>query len=896
MTPERWRQLEGLYDAVKDLSPAERSARLKDADPDLRPAVEAIFAQDGSALEHPAWERHASLLQTVTVFSVGMLLGPYKIERKIGEGGMGEVYRATDTRLARAVAIKTCRQEFNQRFQREARAIACLNHRHICSLYDVGPNYLVMELLEGETLAAKLKRGKFSIEQTLLWGQQIADALSAAHSKGIVHRDIKPANVMITSSGLVKVLDFGLAKQIEPSSDDSTVTAGLTEAGTALGTPAYMAPEQAQGKEVDKRADVWAFGVLLYELLTGRRPFLGDSVPTTFAAVLTKEPDLSIVPTRVRPLLRACLKKDPQERLSSVGDWRFLLDDDSAGAPSRPVRVRWIPWAIAAVLVALGVFGLMRFTAPSAQPSVVRFGVPIPGGIARNAMLALSPDGRSIAISAIEEGKFRLRIRPLDSLETRLLPGADDARFPFWSPDGKQIGFFADGKLKTVLAAGGEPVAIAEVVPIILGATWGTQGVIVFSQGRELYKVNEKGGMPERLYKPDPGVALNPAFLPDGNHVLWVNMYDGVFLGSLEGQQPVRLLPDRSRTVYSPDGYLLFVRQGRLTAQRFDLKTLALTGEALPITRESVANDLLYPALSAARGGALAYLEKAPEQLVWVDRTGSIKEKVGLPQDWYNFRLSPDESKVAFAPVTLGKFNYDVTVFDLRRGTRERLTSEAKNSAVPVFSPDGKHVAFSSNRTGRYNPYITDGPNREKLVFDMQLAGGFPTDWSPDGKNLLYWGNEDLWIVPVDGQQKPYTLAKTRFEERAGSFSPDGKWVAYSSNESLRYEIYLTPFPAGNGKRYIVSNQGGASPAWRRDGKEIYFVAADGRLTAVPVTIRGSEVQFGRAEGLFPVDSSDFNRAYEPSLDGQRFLITMPAAPGGAAFTVLLNWTQALGK
>jgi dipeptidyl aminopeptidase/acylaminoacyl peptidase len=392
-------------------------------------------------------------------------------------------------------------------------------------------------------------------------------------------------------------------------------------------------------------------------------------------------------------------------------------------------------------------------------------------------MLALSPDGRSIAISAVEEGKFRLRVRPLDSLETRLLPGADGARFPFWSPDGKQIGFFADGKLKTILWAGGEPVTIAEVDPTILGATWGAQGMIVFSQARELYKVNEKGGMPERLYKPDSGIIFDPEFLPDGNHVLWVN--HGVFLGSLDGKPPLRLLPDISRTVYSPEGYLLFVRQGRLTAQRFDLKTLALTGEALPITRESVVNDLLYPTLSAARGGALAYVEMAPEQLVWVDRTGSIKEKVRPPQDWYNFRLSADESKVAFASLAPGlEFTYDVTVVDLRRATRERLTSEAKNSLVPVFSPDGKHVAFTSNRTGRFNPYITDGPNREKLVIDMQLAGGYPTDWSPDGKSLLYWGNEDLWIVPVDGKEKPYTLAKTRFDERAGSFSPDGKWVA----------------------------------------------------------------------------------------------------------------------
>ncbi len=659
-----------------------------------------------------------------------------------------------------------------------------------------------------------------------------------------------------------------------------------------------MAPEQAQGKEVDKRADVWAFGVLLYELLTGRRPFLGDSVQATLAAVLAKEPDLSIVPARVRPLLRACLKKDPQERLSSVGDWRFLLDDDSAGAPSRAVRdrwiPRWIPWAIAAGLVPLGVFGLLRLTAPSAQPAVVRFGVPIPGGIAPHAGLALSPDGRSIAIAAVEEGKFRLRVRPLDSLEARLLPGADGARFPFWSPDGKQIGFFADGKLRTILAAGGEPVTLTEVTPIILGGSWGSQGVIVFSQARELYKVNEKGGVPERVYKPDSGIVYSPQFLPDGNHFLWVK--DGVFLGSLDRKPPVRLLPDSAITVYSPDGYLLFVRQGRLTAQGFDLKTLALTGEAVPITRESVVDDDLAPALSAARGGALAYRERTAEQLVWVDRTGSATEKIAPPQDWYAFRLSPDESKVAYNSVGPGQGSTDIIVFDLRRATRERLSTELKYSMIPVFSPDGKRVAFSSNPTGLFNPYITDGPNREKLVTDMKLAGGYPTDWSPDGKNLLYWANEDLWIVPVDGKEKPYAIAKTRFEERAGCFSPDGKWVAYSSNESGRYEIYLIPFPVADGKRYTVSNQGGASPAWRRDGKEIYFVSGDGRLTAMPVTIRGSDVQFGRAESLFPVDSTDFSRAYEPSRDGQRFLIIMPAAPGGAAFTVLLNWTQALGK
>ncbi|SPE43287.1 Serine/threonine protein kinase (fragment) [Candidatus Sulfopaludibacter sp. SbA3] len=500
MTPERWRQLEDLYDTVRDLSPEERRGRLKGVDSELQSAVEAIFAQEGSALEHPAWESHASLLRTATIVTPGTLLGPYKIQLQVGEGGMGAVFRAIDTRLGRAVALKMCREEFSQRFLREARAIASLNHPHICSIYDVGSNYLVMELLDGETLASKLKLGKLSVEQTILWAGQIADALSAAHSKGIVHRDIKPGNVIITSSGSVKVLDFGLAKRTsETAPDGSIVTMTSTEAGIVMGTPAYMAPEQAQAKEVDKRADVWAFGVLLYELLTGRRPFPGDSMQETLAAVLTREPDLSIVPVRMRPLLRACLMKNPLERLSSIGDWRFLLENDSARPPSKPVRGQWIPWAVAAALLVLAISGWFRFTTPASPPALARFGVPIPGGIARDAMLALSPNGRSIAISAVEEGRFRLKVRPLDSLETRLLPAAEGARFPFWSPDGKEVGFFADGKLKTIPVAGGEPVAIAEVVPIILGATSGTQGVIVFSQARELYKVSEKGGVPERL-------------------------------------------------------------------------------------------------------------------------------------------------------------------------------------------------------------------------------------------------------------------------------------------------------------------------------------------------------------------------------------------------------------
>jgi Tol biopolymer transport system component len=530
------------------------------------------------------------------------------------------------------------------------------------------------------------------------------------------------------------------------------------------------------------------------------------------------------------------------------------------------------------------------------SPPQVRFSVPIADGASSNAMVALSPDGRNLAVSVTEKGKFRLRVRALDDLEARLLPGGDGARFPFWSPDGTQIGFFADGKLKTILATGGEPAMVTAAGQTILGATWVRDGVIVFSQERQLFKVNDKGGMPELLYKSDSGILFDPSSLPDGRHFLYVQSPGGVYVGSVDGAPPVRILPDVSTTVYSPAGYLLFARQSRLTAQPFDIKTLALTGASVPLTRESVVNDLLAPALSTGAGGAVVYKPESPEQLVWVDRSGAVLDRIGPAQRWRNFRLSPDQARVAFEyALTQGaKSSLEIAVLDIRRGTREQLTTDGKGGLVPVFAPDGRQIAFTSDRMGRFNPFVTSAPNQERLVRDLKLQGGYPVDWSPDGKSLLWWGNDDLWIVPVDGGT-PRAVLNSRFGEPTGAFSPDGHWIAYASNESGRYEIYLTPLPVDRGRRYTVSSQGGTSPAWRRDGKELFFVNGDGWLSVVPITIRAVDVQFGRAETLFPVNSTDFNRAYEPSLDGQRFLIAAPIA-GGASFTVLLNWTQTLGR
>ena len=810
----------------------------------------------------------------------GTRLGPYEISAQIGVGGMGEVYRAHDARLRRDVAIKTSAARFSERFEREARTIAALNHPNICTLHDIGPDYLVMELVEGASPA-----GPLPVDEVLHIAAQVAAALEAAHERGIVHRDLKPANVKITPGGVLKVLDFGLAKVLhDPSDATATVTLGVTQAGTALGTPAYMAPEQAQGKDVDKRADVWAFGVMLFELLTGERPFRADSVQSTLVAVLTQEPDWSRVPARFQRLLRACLKKDPRERLSGIGNWRLLLDDD-APVSAAPARRRVWPWAVAALALAIGVLaavsGLRRSAPVGDAPRAVRFQVPIPGGLDSSALLALSPDAQHLAVSALEDGQIRLRVRKLDTLDTRLLPGAEGARYQFWKPDGSEIAFFADGKMKTIPLAGGPPTIVTDVDATVAGATWSPQGTIVFSQARELYTVSAKGGTPALLYS-GPGVASGPKFLPDGQHFLYQD--SGVlFIGALDGSPPVKVLENVGDAQYA-DGHLLYRKQGRLFARAFDAATLTPAGDEIPITSENL-SPITSGSFSLA-GAVLAYQAETLEQLVWKDRTGGETAKVGEPRRWQNFRLSPDQSRIALVIFSQG---VDVALFDVHRGTLERYTSHPSGDLVPVFSPDGTQLAFSSFRDGRFNPFVTRAPSQERRVADVGTSGGFPTHWSPDGKALLYWGDEDLWIVPLDGA-RPYTFAQSKADERDGMFSPDGRWIAYVSNESGRYEVVVQSFPEQGGRRYPVSSQGGLNPAWRRDGKELFYVAGDGRLTAVPVTLRGSSLELGRAESLFPVTPGQIFRLYEPSPDGQRFLMTTPAA--GAAITVLLNWRR----
>jgi Tol biopolymer transport system component len=814
----------------------------------------------------------------VVALAPGGQLGPYVIAERIGAGGMGEVYRAHDPRLQRDVAIKTSGERFSGRFEREARAVAALNHPNICTLHDIGPDYLVMELVDGQSPV-----GPLPVEEVLRIATQVAAALEAAHDKGIVHRDLKPANVKITSGGLVKVLDFGLAKMLREAPSAETMT-NLTEVGTVLGTPAHMAPEQVQGHDADKRADVWAFGVLIYELLNGTSPFRADSVQMTLTAVLTREPDWNKVPGRLQRLLRACLTKDPRERLADIADWKFLVSNDEP-RPVAQTRGARLPWAVATLSLGLAVLGFLFREEAAVQPSAVRFHVSIPGGVSSQTMFAVSPDGLNLAIASSENGQLRLRVRRLDALDARLVAGAEGATYPFWKPDGTEIGFFSDGKLKRASLTGGPPAIVTSVDPTVLGATWSPQGTIVFSQGRELYTVNEKGGAPALLYR-GPGIPFNPAFLPDGRHFLYEE--NGSFVGSLDGSPPVKLPMSAGTKTEFADGHLVYNNGAQLIAQPFDANTLTLQGNGIPLTTEEVVTSPLSGVFSAARG-VLVYQPSPLEQLVWKDRAGTVTEKIGEPQSWPNFRLSADQSKIAWDFSALG----GIAIFDIVRGTRERFITQS--ALVPVFSPDGAQIAFTSARTGRFNPYIAGTPNQERLVADVGTTGGYPLDWSPDGEHLLYWGDEDLWIVAVDGSRTPSRYAQTAFEERAGAFSPDGQWIAYTSNESGRYEIYLKSFPEAGGRRYAVSSQGGASPAWRRDGKELFFVSGDGLLTALPVTVSGGAAEFGRPETLFPVPVSDFNRTYEVSADGKRILVATSSS-AGAAVTVLLNWRRTLEK
>ena len=860
--------------------------------------------------------------------SAGATIGPYEIVSAIGKGGMGEVWKARDPRLGREVAIKISAQQFTDRFEREARAIAALNHPNICTLYDVGPNYLVMELVSGTTLAERIAQGPVLLEEALAVARQIGDALEAAHEKGIVHRDLKPANVKIKPDGSVKVLDFGLAKSGEAAEVTADSPTMMSIPGMILGTAGYMAPEQARGKDVDKRADIWAFGVVLYEMVTGKSLFEGETVSDTLASILKEQPSLASIPRKVQPLIESCLEKDPKKRLRDIGDaWKLLRADDPAQPPAQaPSRFAWMSWGTAGLLLlAVLALGFVHFREKPPVDQTLRYQLPTPGS-ADALFPALSPDGRHLAFVTSDGGQTQVWVRAMDTLQAKPLAGTDGARYPFWSPDGAYLGFFTGGKLKKIAIAGGPPQTLCDAASG-RGGTWNRDNVILFSPGpaNAILRVPAAGGTPVPVTKlagntSGPGDRF-PVFLPDGVHFLYNAGSDksdaaGVFVGSLDGSSASRILPDSSNALYAPPampnrtGHILFRREETLMAQPFDARSMKTAGDVYPIAEQvPTSGNVGFGAFSVSQNGLLVFRSGAgvaDRELVWIDRAGKRLGLVGKPGTFREFAVSPDEKTLA---VRVGSFSQsDLWLEEVGRGVLSRFTFRPGVSRNPVWSPDGSRIVFATQALNSYSTNIYQKPaggnGQEELLFRSGV-NGWPGDWSPDGKWIVYeqTGQKtaaDLWLLPLNGDRRPMPYLETSFDETNAKFSPDGKWTAYQSNESGQFQVYVQTVPT-SGAKYQISSSGGGLPKWRHDGRELFYISADQKLMAVPVKL-GATVEAGTPQPLFPAafGLNATGSVYEPSRDGQRFLVNVPAggetAAGAQPLTVVTNWQAAFKK
>ncbi len=879
--------------------------------------------------------------------SAGTKLGPYEIVAPIGAGGMGEVYRANDSRLDRQVAVKvlsahlSASEEVRQRFEREAKTISQFSHPHICSLYDVGregdTDYLVMELLEGESLADRLGKGALPTEQVLRYGIEIADALDKAHRQGIVHRDLKPGNIMLTKTG-VKLLDFGLAKPLTAAgarpvsgvsvlATEAQVSQPLTERGTVLGTFQYMAPEQLEGGEADGRSDIFAFGAVLYEMATGKKAFTGKSQASLIGSILRDDPPsiteaAPMIPPALNRVVKTCLAKDPEDRFQTAHDAKLQLEwiaegGSQAGLPAPVVarrknreKLAWVVAAVLALVSALAIFGYLR-RAPK-PPRIVRFELATPEEIVALDAPRVSPDGRSVAFNATDSsGKTRIWLRSMSALAPQPLPGTEGTSRPFWSPDSRFLGFFAEGKLKKIDVTGGPPQNICDA-PTGSDGSWSSEGVILYDgRGTDpIHRVSAAGGVPVAVVKPDPEKKIGqvgwPEFLPDGKHyffmVIGTRAEDSAYrIGSLDSTESKAFAPAQTLLTYAPPGYLLFVRDRTLVAQPFDAKAQKTTGEPVPLAEKIGVDSVGLARFSVSREGTLAYRTgESGTRLLWVDRNGKELGTASEAGDSREPALSPRGDRLAFDLTDARANNSDIWVRDLARGVNSRLTFGAANEFAPTWAPDGNRIAYAVTGKGIFEKAADGTGDETELLKAPEVV--FPTDWSRDGRYIaVMWQGKgtgfDIWVLPTFGDRKPIPVLKTPFNEGITKFSPDGRFIVYQSNESGRAEIYARSFP-GPGGKWQVSAEGGADPSFSADGKEIYYRAPDQKVMAVDVKI-GTGFEAGVPKPLFlgRFQPATARNRYVPSADGQKFLIVAPLGRDAMApTTVVLNWFVGLGR
>jgi eukaryotic-like serine/threonine-protein kinase len=889
----------------------------------------------------------------------GTDLGRYKIRSKLGEGGMGEVYRARDEKLNREVAIKILPVVFSQdperllRFEQEAQAAGALNHPNILSVYDVnthdGAPYVVSELLEGDSLREQIAGAGLSQLKALEYAVQITHGLAAAHGKGIVHRDLKPDNIFITNDDRVKILDFGLAKLVQSGDEkgqtDVPTRKVHTDPGTVMGTVGYMSPEQVRSQPSDHRSDIFSFGAVLYEMLTGRRAFQNASAVETLNAILKDDPpELTETSAKINPALikivRRCLEKKPERRFHSAHDLGFALEALTAPSDSSVktataitqnqatssmlglIRNSWLAWVVAGgfLLIALGL-GWMYFTRPTtsdARRMRVSILPPEKATFIAGQAPTISPDGAHLVFVVTDAtGRTLLYLRALDSTVAQPLVGTEGGAWPFWSPNNRELGFFAGGKLKRTDISGGQPVTLADA-PVPRGGSWNQNGVIIFTPAppAPTLRISAVGGAPAPLNSVDMEHGVYPRsypqFLPDGRHYLFLSGGSRkmgtriVGVASLDSTEVKTILTTDFTALYAKPGYLLFRREAMLMAQRFDADRLELSGDPFPVAEQIGFDGLTYQTLvSASDQGVLAYqsLGAGKTQLAWFDREGKRLGVAGAPGDYSDLSLSPDEKRLAIFRVDPDTGNADIWLMELASGTPSRFTFDTAVDFAPVWSPDGERIVFASLREGAPNLFqkMANGSGQEDPLYKSSLAK-LPSDWSTDGRFIICGTVDpktrwDLWVLTV-GDHKWETFLQTPANESRARFSPNGRWVAYESDESGKKEIYVQSFPA-SGAKWQISVSGGSEPRWRHDGKELFYLAGDRKVTAVDVNTEGPSFANGTPKALFDARISKGDdrpgNQYVVTSDGQRFLVNT-LAEEEAPISMVVNWTTGLKK